>query len=184
MKSLRFLPIPLALLASPVFAQGVLPTCTKNGSCSADEIITLINNIVQWGVGISGALALLMFVIGGVFMLFSAGSQSRVERGKDIVIGTTISLIYILGSWLIINFTLEALSSEYRLSGDYQNTTSQNNIAGCCEMKTGAGVTICLGNQEKKACEEYAAKNNYVFENLHELKICGDITSCSGNTIP
>lgn len=115
-----FFIIPLLLIVisfsfpQAVHAQGIISnvgTCIADGNCSPEKIIDLIDNIVKWGAGVAGAIALLMYILGGVWMLFSAGSSSRVERGKNIITGTTIALIFILGSWLIIDFTLTALKT-------------------------------------------------------------------------
>ena len=86
-----------------------IPGCiTKvNNSCavySGNQIIDGINLLIGWGAGIAGAVALLMFIFGGVYWLTSAGSQSRIQRGKDIMVGTITALFFILGSWLLVNF--------------------------------------------------------------------------------
>ena len=86
--------------------------CIQDGSCGAEHIFVLANNIIRWLAGVSGAVALLMYVIGGIWMIFSAGNASRVERGKDIIIGTSVALVSILGSWVIINFVLTSLGTE------------------------------------------------------------------------
>ena len=123
---------PLAAQDRPILQGGVgtarglgtkardisLTECLVNGNCGAEHIFILANNIIRWMVGVSGALALFMYVIGGIWMIFSAGNQSRVERGKDILVGTTVSLIAILGGWLIINFVLTSIGTkpEFQLS--------------------------------------------------------------------
>lgn len=89
-----------------------LADCKVNGNCSVEHILLLANSIIRWAVAISGSIALLMYIIGGVWMIFSQGNSSRIERGKDIIIGTSISLIFILGGWLIIQFALESLGAK------------------------------------------------------------------------
>lgn len=84
-------------------------TAIVGGTCSANEVLDGVSFLIQWGTGISGALALLGFVIGGIYMLTSAGNQERIKRGKDILVGTTIALFIILGSWLMVNTILETL---------------------------------------------------------------------------
>lgn len=97
----------------------------RPGSCKIEQLFDLGNNVIQWGAGVSGALALLMYIIGGVWMIFSAGNSSRVERGKDIITGTTIALFFILGSWLIIDFSIRALRGE-PYAQQLQTTTCDN----------------------------------------------------------
>lgn len=82
------------------------------GSCTVEQILTFASSIMDWMVAVSGAVALLMFVLGGVWMIFSAGNSSRVERGKDILTGTSIALIFILGSWVLVQFALQSLGAK------------------------------------------------------------------------
>ncbi len=53
------------------------------GSCTAGDLFLLADNLIQWMVGVSGALALFMFIWGGIWMIFSGGNSSRVERNSD-----------------------------------------------------------------------------------------------------
>lgn len=89
-----------------------LADCTNTGNCSIEHILLLANSIIRWAVAISGSVALLMYVIGGVWMIFSQGNSSRIEHGKDIIVGTSISLIFILGGWLIIQFALQSVGAK------------------------------------------------------------------------
>jgi hypothetical protein len=123
------------------------------GSCSVEQIMDLARNIVKWGAGISGALALFMFIIGGVWMVFSVGNQSRVQRGKDILTGTTIALIFILSSWLIINFILTALGSRFELKGDEDTPSSAFSASACCIAFTPTGPPEGGLMSVEKTCE-------------------------------
>jgi hypothetical protein len=123
------------------------------GSCSIDSIFALANNLITWMAAVSGAVALLMFIIGGVWMIFSGGNSSRIERGKDILIGTSISLIFILGGWILVNFILTSLTSWTLLNQApaarsmqtppaYQ-PTDKKNYPGCCVVFTQGDTYPC-----------------------------------------
>ena len=103
---------PQISFAQGIFSKSVSSSCSEKGDCNPEEIIDLVDGIVKWGAAVTGSIALLMYILGGTWMLFSSGSSSRVERGKNIITGTTIALIFILGSWLIIDFTLTALKTK------------------------------------------------------------------------
>lgn len=162
-------PVFVSHAQEPVLQTGGLANCIQGdvekkipaGSCTAEQILDLINNIIKWGAAISGALALFMFVLGGIWMLFSAGNAARVDRGKEIIMGTSIALIFILGSWLLIDFTLQALKSRYRLEGGFSNTPE---IAGCCyvDYKDGSKNTLytCRNDQSASTCTSYALEFN------------------------
>ena len=145
------------VLTLPTYAQGILEigdetkkglgntgpisfvNCLRSGNCGAEHIFTLASNIIRYLVGVSGALALLMYVMGGIWMLFSGGNQSRVERGKDIIIGTSVALFSILGGWLIISFILEAVKvdpayqPQQLACGNVQCLVGQTCLNGTCE---------------------------------------------------
>ena len=83
--------------------------CIKTGDCKMNDFVKLALGASKMILGISGSAALLFFVYGGVTFLISGGSQEKVTKGKQIIIGSVIGLFIIFGSYTIINFTLEAM---------------------------------------------------------------------------
>lgn len=67
-----------------------------------DDFTELVTNFLGWLLGIAGALALLMFVWGGILYVTSAGDEQKAAKGKRIVTWTIIGLIVILMSYSII----------------------------------------------------------------------------------
>lgn len=121
-----------------------LTECIKDGRCGAQHIEVLANNIIKWMVAVAGAVALLMYVIGGMWMLFSTGNQTRIERGKDIIIGTSTALIFILASWIIVSFTLSAIGTKERF---------QLTPAACGSQKDCRIGEQCVKNRCISLCE-------------------------------
>lgn len=133
--------LPITVNAqTPIFQGAGLTECFKDGSCSIEQILDLANSVIRWLAAISGALALLMYIIGGIWMLFSSGNTSRVERGKNIIVGTSIALLFILSSWLLIDFTLRALRGE---------PGKQQLVAGPCQDREGQS---CGGKGDNSVC--------------------------------
>jgi amino acid transporter len=111
-----------------VFAQGtILPgsgqthTCTSPSSCNGDaackqycgdyelnDFVGILITVAGWILRISGSLALLAFVLGGVLFLVSAGSSERVNKAKSIIGSAAIGLIIVLTSYMIIGFIFKA----------------------------------------------------------------------------
>jgi hypothetical protein len=60
-------------------------------------------------IGISGSVALLMFVYGGFMMLTSAGDEQKVNSGKQAITWATIGLIVIFGAYAILSALFAAL---------------------------------------------------------------------------
>ena len=67
---------------------------------------TLINSIF----GIVGALALVMFVYGGLMMMLSGGNQEKVKKGQNVLVWATVGIIVIFSSYIILSFIMTAVS--------------------------------------------------------------------------
>ncbi|MBD3247743.1 hypothetical protein GF382_00440 [Candidatus Falkowbacteria bacterium] len=122
------LSLPMALAA-----QGILPEETGKGSSGAgqycpqgagreeclaganagnyslNDFVQLAVNVANWILGIVGSLALLMFIYGGVTMIFSAGNPETVKKGKKILLNSIIGLVIVFSAYTIIQFALSAL---------------------------------------------------------------------------
>jgi multisubunit Na+/H+ antiporter MnhB subunit len=59
--------------------------------------------------GVTGALALVMFVIGGIQWMTAAGNSERVKKGRDTLMWAVLGLIVIFSSYAILRAVLEAL---------------------------------------------------------------------------
>lgn len=63
---------------------------------SADDVEDVINRVKDWIVLISGALAILMYVVAGFLWMSDAGNAERSKLAKSIIVSTTIGLIIVL----------------------------------------------------------------------------------------
>lgn len=75
------------------------------------DIRTIIGRVISAALGISGSIALLMFVWGGLQWLTSGGSPERIKKGKDTIVWAVLGLVLIFGSYAILNFVLGAILS-------------------------------------------------------------------------
>lgn len=83
--------------------------CFVEGNCTIYDFITTLIAVSQWGLGILGSLALLFFVIGGLYLMFGGASPSARKKGKDMLLNTTLAIIVIFSSWLIVKFLLSRI---------------------------------------------------------------------------
>lgn len=70
------------------------------GSVNTPE--DLISNIIKTILGVTGSIALLMFVWGGFMWLTSAGNSERVQKGKNVFIWAAAGLLVIFSSYAIL----------------------------------------------------------------------------------
>ena len=73
------------------------------------DIPTLIGRIIRGLIGISGVLALAMFVYGGLMWMTSAGNKERVDKAQKTVIWSILGLVIIFASYALVSFVLSAL---------------------------------------------------------------------------
>lgn len=106
--------------------------------CGLTEFAQLFANLYSFGLKYLGALALLLFVIGGIMFMVAGGNQERVTRARHILVGTTIGLMIVLGSYLIVDQFQKMLGvdSKYGLPGSQPSKTE-------CETRYGLSGGIC-----------------------------------------
>ncbi len=76
----------------------------KTGNYQVSDLVNLaivVANII-WG--ISGSLALLAFIYGGVIFIISSGSSERVNKAKAIITGAVVGLVIVFTSYTIVFF--------------------------------------------------------------------------------
>ena len=83
-------------------AAGLVPC---NGpDCTVCHVFKLVVNITEFLFKqVALPLAGLMFLVGGIIMMLSAGSEARYKKGKDILINTLIGLVIVLAAFAIVN---------------------------------------------------------------------------------
>lgn len=75
------------------------------------SIPTLVGRGIQILTGVSGSIALLMFVWGGVVWLTSGGSPEKVQKGKKVFTWASIGLLIIFGSYALVNAIFGAIGA-------------------------------------------------------------------------
>ena len=78
--------------------------------CGLDQVLQVIVNVSRLIVAFAGSAALLIFVYGGVMWIIAAGSPEKIEQGKTAIVSAAIGIAIILGAWLIVNFTILAIT--------------------------------------------------------------------------
>ncbi|MDO8617372.1 MAG: pilin [Candidatus Uhrbacteria bacterium] len=79
------------------------PTVLYNPLGQDVNLFALIGRLIRSVIGIVGALALLMFIYGGILWMTSGGSETQVKRARGILINSTIGLLIIFFSYTIIS---------------------------------------------------------------------------------
>lgn len=73
--------------------------------------VQITANIIKAILGILGAVTLIMFIYGGFKIIFSAGNEQKLEKGRNTLIWAIIGLAIVLSSYSILNYVFTALLS-------------------------------------------------------------------------
>ncbi len=77
--------------------------------CELNDFVEVGIIFAQFLLGLTGSLALVAFIYGGVVLLVSGGSSEKVAQAKSIFIGAVIGLVVVFASWTIIGFIFKSL---------------------------------------------------------------------------
>lgn len=69
----------------------------------------LIGRVIKAIMGLSGAVALIMFIWGGIQWLSSAGNAEKTKKAQNTLTWSVIGLIAIFSSYALLNFILNAI---------------------------------------------------------------------------
>ncbi len=106
---------------------------------SSSSIPSFISGLYDYAIGISGTLAIIMIIYGGIKYLASGGNESALGDAKDRVTNAIWGLLLLAGSYLVLNTINPQLVS--------LNFTSQSVPA----MPTSGGAGEPGGTQEQRS---------------------------------
>jgi len=114
--SIIFILITAALPASAALPT-LVPKCASQVTTGAPPLSCALElgvNITNWILGITGSLAILYFVFGGLMMMTSRGAGTKewgLERSKEILTQAVIGIIIIFGAYVGVKFIVSALGA-------------------------------------------------------------------------
>lgn len=92
---------PTVLADSPViYSDHQLTVNTLGGG--KYEFWPIIGRIIAYLTGAIGAIAITMFVVGALFVTLSGVKEEWRQKGKDLMIGSILSLAVVLGAYAIL----------------------------------------------------------------------------------
>lgn len=107
-----------ALLFLPTSASAVTLTNPLGDGFTDPRYI--IARVINAAIGISGSIALLMFIYGGFLWLTSGGNTTQVDKGKKVLIWATLGIVLIASSYVIVTAIFQGLTT-----GDATGVTTQ-----------------------------------------------------------
>lgn len=107
----------LLFAAAPVVQAAplvIVPDCAREKARTetpgVDCIVFTAINVAKLILGISGSVALALFIYGGFLMLISGGNEQMVTKGKNVLSGAVIGLIIVFAAYTGIFFLVKTLT--------------------------------------------------------------------------
>jgi len=97
------------MVAAPAMAQFTPPSGDQAGVATGDET-KLIQNVTNWVLGITGAVAVLFIIYGGFRYITASGNQTNMEAAKNILIKAIIGLVIVLVAYVLVTAVLNAVT--------------------------------------------------------------------------
>lgn len=96
---------------APAGYSGPLPDCafSPKGCRNVNDLVELAVNIGRYIFSITGSVAFIMFIYGGITMILSFGNAEKFKKGQGILVAAVVGVIISLGAYLAIDFLLDAL---------------------------------------------------------------------------
>ncbi|WP_394700274.1 pilin [uncultured Desulfosarcina sp.] len=102
----------LLLVALPVSAQPAFDDTVDGyeldpgvlNPLPTDNPATLIGMIIRAILGVTGSLALLMFIYGGLKWMLSSGNTEELRKGKETLLWAVLGLAVIFSSYAVIRY--------------------------------------------------------------------------------
>lgn len=89
-----------------------------NGDYDAKDLLTKIISISNQLLGVVGSIALLFFIVAGIQMIFSGGSEEKISSARTMMVQTVIGLVIFLSAYLIVSFIQDTLIIHSTEDGD------------------------------------------------------------------
>jgi|GEM_PF-2448231 len=124
--------------------------CIQCGACTLCDFLNVANQLARMIFGVFGAVALAMFIYGGVQFIISSGNTELVGKAKTTLVNAVIGIFIIAFAWQIVHVVLIVL--------------------GTPEEQGKPGVVLIFGKPWDDPCTQAAPKDSVspVDENAEE----------------
>lgn len=98
---------------TPAYAdpKDVLKTCSGSAVCGNDGagLFSVIKAIIQTMLFISGIVAIIVIIVGGIRYITSNGDQARVKAAKDTILYAVVGLVVAIMAFAIVGFVMDRI---------------------------------------------------------------------------
>ena len=147
----------------------VTEDCWNEGNCQLEDMMQVFVNVANFILGIVGSLALLLFVVGGFYFLFSQGESGRVTKGKDFMKGAVVGLLIVFVAYIGVQTLEMALrTGELPGAGDYPVCDGTE----VTEEQPCATNSVCYQGRCESSCFAFSEASAWCFDASADLEDC------------
>jgi len=134
--------LPVSAQIKPLIGKGGYVPCATDATAvlNLDCFLDLLGGVSKLILGLTGSLALLYFVYGGIVLLTSGGNESRITNGKTILSHAIIGVIIIFGAYLLV-ITVEKIAGVNLGANSGLNTSIDPNKINTAPPSQNTGQT-------------------------------------------
>ncbi len=100
MNIIRQLPFYLLILLLPSVTLAAGALVSPFGGTT--DVPTIVGYIIRAILGLSGVLALAMFIYGGILWLISGGNPGKVTKGRDTLVWAALGLVVLFTAYTLV----------------------------------------------------------------------------------
>ncbi len=93
-----------AIRIALVGGSGDISDCTYDQDCLSSNDIDMVVNLIQWVIGIAGAVSAIFVVYGGIAYITSSGDSGKLQKAKNTIIYALIGLAIVALAEVITAF--------------------------------------------------------------------------------
>ncbi len=97
------------------------------GGNSGEQFPMVIQGILNVIISVSGVVAVIFIVVGGINYMTSTGDPAKVKRAKDTILYACIGLIVCALAYVIVNWTIGAINKANTAGTSTNNSTGNDN---------------------------------------------------------
>ncbi len=92
----------LIIFSTAINVQAADPLVNIPPTTSTTDFNELVENVLDWVLGIAGSVALLMLIAGGIMYATAAGSEEKLKAAKKTILYAIIGVVIVILSYSMI----------------------------------------------------------------------------------
>ena len=90
-------------------ASGSTNSVKLNNPIGIETVDGLVAKIIKIFLGLIGTISLIMFIYGGIMILTSAGTETKIKTGKETLVWASLGVLLVFASYAILRFVFNII---------------------------------------------------------------------------